>query len=61
MEKGHFGANGTNRSRKESRKERKRAQREKIAAEKLKSDKVFVERKAGYFHIVSSFLLYLYL
>ena len=52
MEKGHIGANGKNRSRKESRKERKRANREKIAAEKLKSDKVFVERKAGYFHSV---------
>ena len=52
MEKGHIGANGKNRSRKESRKERKRANREKIAAEKLKSDKVCVERKAGFFHSV---------
>ena len=54
MEKGHIGANVTNRSRKGSRKERKRANREKIAAEKLKSDKVCVERKAGYFHSVLS-------
>ena len=59
MDRGHIGANGTNRSRKESRKERKRAHREKIAAEKLKSDKVCVDRKAGYFHSVLCALRFL--
>ena len=59
MDKGHIGANGINRSRKESRKERKRAKREMIAAEKLKSDKVCVDREAGYFHSVLCALRFL--